>query len=140
MSAPNDSATPNTKTQVRRRLTALSYHAGGFRSAVGEPALQFVDDPDAFGRAHDGPARNLVDGPAAAETQPGTGIESADFDAGAFDHRRSRGRFGSEHRRGGPERNRTSGSSAEQWPFGEPALFLWTEDRFARSRRCNRRR
>src|SRR5665213_2491376 len=50
MSAANDSATPSTKSQVRRRLTALSCHAGGFRSAIGETARQFPDDADAFSR------------------------------------------------------------------------------------------
>ena len=86
-SAPQATAPRRARmTQVRRRLTALSCRGrfAGLRRRRGGRAIRH--DAGALGSAHGGPARDLVDGAAAAEAQPGTGIERADFDAGAFDH------------------------------------------------------
>ena len=88
--------------------------------------------------AHARPARDLVEGAAAAEAKPGAGIERADLDAGAFDHGgHARANSACEHKRRVVEGNRAivAGCHVPARNSGrrlQAAPFLGRQDRLAR--------
>src|SRR5262245_36526361 len=93
--AASESATPNRRDQISRRLTALSHFRGRLGGITGDKTLgKFAHYLGAFGSAHAGPASDLVDGPPTAEAQANTGIERTDFYARCLDHEFSEAQVG----------------------------------------------
>jgi hypothetical protein len=131
MSAASEIATPNKRDQTRRRLTTSSHFRGRFGGSAGSETLgQFEHHFCPLGGSHARPAGDFVDCTAAAETQPHTRIESANFDTRGFDHVYLRSDRG-DHKHGGWEGNcaivatlEGLGAGTEQPPALETALFV----------------